>query len=70
MPAKKHCPYCGETHDRHEDAYCGCGCGSEPMGCAQCMQEGGPTRRFNPDGSKYARSAMRWTEDELYFDVY
>jgi len=42
------CPYCGETHDRAEDAACGCGCGDEPMGCGFCMLNGGPMPKFGP----------------------
>lgn len=47
------CAYCGTRHERHEDAACGCGCGSEPMGCAMCMQEGGPSRRYTAEGNRF-----------------
>lgn len=30
------CPHCNQQHEPHEDAACGCGCGSEPMGCKDC----------------------------------
>lgn len=50
------CPYCGESHDRHEDAACGCGCGDEPMGCASCMREGGPPIRFDAAGNRFQQA--------------
>jgi hypothetical protein len=35
----------------NEDAACGKPCGQEPMGCLQCMNDGGP---------------VEWDEDEDY----
>ena len=46
------CPYCGEIHDRAEDAACGCGCGDEPSGCGACMRQGGPPVRYTNDGRR------------------
>jgi hypothetical protein len=60
----KCCAYCGTKHEPAEDAACGCGCGSEPMGCGSCMREGGPVRRYGADGSRLARSRS-FTRDML-----
>jgi hypothetical protein len=35
------CRACKREHERHEDSACGCGCGAEPMGCAECLRDGG-----------------------------
>jgi len=73
MAPKRHCPYCGGLHERYEDAACGCGCGDEPMGCSQCMTEGGPPRRFDSSGHKKRQAYRALAEDPYgpeFFDIY
>jgi len=55
------CRYCGTKHEPHEDTLCGCGCGSEPMGCTECVAGGGPVTLAETERMK--RGLGGWRPD-------
>lgn len=64
------CVYCGEYHEHHEDAACGCSCGREPLECGACMRDGGP-RTLAQKARRYAQSERDLAMDDMWgFDPY
>lgn len=53
------CGFCGQRHERHQDAFCGCGCGAEPAGCPDCLRAGGPTPRYDSEGARLPEVRLR-----------